>query len=115
MQFCPEPGCGVLVPRGRCPTHALAQEHARPNRIVRRWYHTQRWVHLRAQVLVEACYTCAHCGVVSLHLEVDHIVKHEGDPLRFWDHTNLQALCAPCHTKKTNREMGRYGSILGRS
>jgi len=103
MQFCAAPGCSVLVPKGRCPTHALAQEHARPNRVVRRWYYREQWRRLREQVLVAAGYTCALCGVIHHQLEVDHIVKHEGDPALFWDITNLQVLCAPCHTRKTGR------------
>jgi 5-methylcytosine-specific restriction endonuclease McrA len=29
---------------------------------------------------------------------VDHIVKHEGDQVRFWDEANnWQALCRACH------------------
>lgn len=35
MQYCVEPGCAQLVTRGRCATHALRQEHARPNYAVR--------------------------------------------------------------------------------
>ena len=28
---------------------------------------------------------------------VDHITPHRGDPLLFWDRTNWQSLCKPCH------------------
>jgi len=52
---------------------------------------------------VECGYTCASCGVIHYQLEVDHIVKHEGNPELFWNATNLQALCSPCHTRKTKR------------
>ena len=54
MQFCVAPGCGVLVPKGRCPTHARVKEQQRPNRLVRRWYYREHWKQLRTQVLVEA-------------------------------------------------------------
>jgi len=103
MQFCAAPGCSVLVPKGRCPAHARVKEQSRPNRVIRRLYYREQWKRLREQVLVQAGYTCAQCGVIHHQLEVDHIVKHDGDPARFWDPTNQQALCAPCHTKKTGR------------
>jgi 5-methylcytosine-specific restriction endonuclease McrA len=97
MRFCVQPGCGVLVPRGRCAIHA----DARPNRDTRRWYYLARWSRLRDRVLREAAYTCAKCQHVELELEVDHIVKHHGDPARFWDRANLQPLCRSCHQSKT--------------
>jgi 5-methylcytosine-specific restriction protein A len=102
-RYCVVPGCITLVEKGRCAPHAVALEHTRRNRDVRKWYYTLQWSELRKAVLVDAAYTCAICGVVQLALEVDHIVKHDGDPGKFWDRTNLQALCAPCHTRKTGR------------
>ena len=81
-RYCAQPGCPVLLPGGpafRCPPHAVALEHTRPNRDVRKRYHTAPWIRLRQQVLVEACYTCAACGRVQGDLDVDHIVKHNGD------------------------------------
>jgi 5-methylcytosine-specific restriction enzyme A len=98
MQYCAQPGCAVLVARGKCPRHAV-----RENAAVRRWYCTVRWSRLRQQVCVEQAYACAQCGQVQLQLEVDHIRKHEGSPGLFWDRTNLQALCTLCHTRKTRR------------
>jgi 5-methylcytosine-specific restriction enzyme A len=103
MQYCAAPGCGTLVARGRCPVHAVQLEHTRPNRLARRWYCTARWSYLRAQVLVAAAYQCAQCGQVQQRLEVDHITKHDGNPQRFWDRANLQALCPTCHHAKTKR------------
>ena len=101
MQYCVVPGCPQLVPRGRCTKHAQQQEQQRPNLAVRRWYYTVRWSYLRQQVLVEAAYTCAVCGLITQQLDVDHIVKHDGRPDVFWDRANLQALCVPCHSRKT--------------
>jgi 5-methylcytosine-specific restriction protein A len=94
MRYCTQPGCSQLVVRGYCPQHA---QHRRP-------YFTRQWKELRAQVLADAAYTCADCGTVQLRLEVDHITPHAGDPLRFWAKSNLQALCPPCHTRKTKAE-----------
>jgi 5-methylcytosine-specific restriction endonuclease McrA len=103
LQYCAYPGCSQQVSRGRCPAHALQAEQARPNYAVRRWYRTARWKYLRAQVLRDANYTCAQCGQVRVELDVDHRLKHDGDVRRFWDRTNLQALCPSCHAVKTAR------------
>lgn len=44
---------------------------------------------------------------------VDHIVPHKGDQTLFWDRTNWQALCKPCHDAKTAREDGGFGHGRG--
>lgn len=103
MQLCAQPGCPVLVTKGRCAPHAVLLEHTRPNRAIRRLYYTQRWIALRLEVLTDAAFTCAQCGQIAQTLDVDHIVKHDGDPSRFWDRGNLQALCKACHSSKTTR------------
>lgn len=106
MQFCSEPGCGVLVSTGRCETHA---PRARLTRIdyakVHRWYVSTRWQRLRLDVLQAEpfCRSCRDRGVKRLTIDVDHIRKHDGDPVLFWNRDNLQGLCKPCHTVKTNR------------
>lgn len=62
------------------------------------------WRRIRARQLnVEPL--CRHCqeqGYVRIAVDVDHI---NGDPS---DHRseNLQSLCKPCHTRKTNAERG---------
>lgn len=40
---------------------------------------------------------------------VDHIVPHKGDKDLFWDRSNWQPLCKPCHDRKTAREDGGFG------
>ena len=69
----------------------------------RRWYRTPPWRALRAQILRAQGYQCAECKQVVAALEIDHIAKHDGDPRRFWDRANLQALCRSCHQRKTQR------------
>jgi 5-methylcytosine-specific restriction enzyme A len=103
LRACAEPGCAALVPVGRCASHAVALEHTRPNWEVRAWYRTVAWARLRMYVITEAACACASCGRITGDLDVDHIVKHEGDPTRFWNLANLQALCRTCHARKTGR------------
>ena len=105
LAYCTEPGCSARVARGRCEAHTLAPrlEADRVDVAVRRWYRTARWRNLRQAVLFDAMFACAACGAVQTRLEVDHVTKHAGDPGRFWDRANLQALCPTCHAEKTNR------------
>lgn len=103
-----DPRCPVLLPRGvaRCPAHAVAQEHARANYAVRRWYRTARWKAVRQQVLTTVdpiCRVCRTLGRFDLSTDVDHIRKHEGDEAAFWAVDNLQGLCKTHHSEKTQR------------
>ena len=101
--FCAVAGCREVTTARHCSTHAALAEQARPNYAIRRWYRTPRWRALRAQVLREAAYQCAQCRRIVAALQIDHREKHHGDPSRFWDRANLQALCGRCHGKKTQR------------
>ncbi|MFA5387699.1 MAG: HNH endonuclease signature motif containing protein, partial [Candidatus Paceibacterota bacterium] len=43
---------------------------------------------------------CVHCLAVGLRVQseqVDHIRPHKGNQRLFWDKSNWQALCKPCH------------------
>ena len=105
QQFCAEPGCGVLVAGGRCATHARAHRAYRSHDRGERWYDIARWKRLRLEVL-QAEPLCRHCRARGRTIpteDIDHIVKHAGDPGRFWDRGNLQGLCKACHTIKTAR------------
>jgi len=54
-----------------------------------------------------------HCqarGLVVVATIVDHIKPHRGDMVMFWDSSNWQPLCKPCHDRKTAREDGGYGN-----
>jgi len=106
MQFCNEPGCGVLVPSGRCATHAPRDRLARLDyRQVHRWMVSARWQRLRLEVLQDEpfCRSCRAAGRKVLTVDIDHIRKHAGDEKLFWDRMNLQGLCKRCHTIKTAR------------
>lgn len=63
------------------------------------------WRKLRAAVLAEQP-LCEHCearGVITPALEVDHI---DNDPTNN-DRKNLASLCRPCHSRKTQADMGK--------
>lgn len=49
------------------------------------------------------CVYCEAQGRVTAATDVDHIVPHRGDMVLFWDNTNWQSLCGPCHKAKTAR------------
>lgn len=58
---------------------------------------------------------CVHCeqqGRVRAANEVDHIQPHKGDIVLFWDNTNWQSLCKPCHSLKTATEDGGFGRVV---
>ena len=69
-----------------------------------------RWQKARARFL-KANPLCVHClgaDRVTPANEVDHIEPHRGDLSLFWDSENWQALCKPCHSRKTASE-GAFG------
>lgn len=60
-----------------------------------------RLVHLDANPL---CVYCQRKGRVTAAEVVDHKVPHRGDMTLFWDRTNWQSLCTPCHSAIKQRE-----------
>ena len=105
MQFCGEPGCGVLVARGRCAVHASRYARDAVYAATHAWYGTQAWQRLRMHLLCEQpfCRVCRAAGRNVVATDIDHIVRHNGDRRLFWDVANLQPLCKGCHHAKTMR------------
>ena len=103
MRYCITQGCPTLVDGGYCPPCAAKRERARPNVSVRKWYGLAVWQRLRRLVLAEQplCATCETEGRVTPATDVDHIEPHRGTWDRFIDRANLQGLCHPCHSVKT--------------
>ncbi len=91
-------------PKDDVPQH-MARETAHQRGYTSRWQKARAgW--LRSHPL------CVHCqaeGRVRAANEVDHIVPHKGDSTLFWDNTNWQSLCKPCHSLKTSTEDGGFG------
>jgi len=55
---------------------------------------------------------CTDEGRVTPATELDHIVRHGGDPELFWDASNWQGLCYH-HHRSTKSQMERSGKVTG--
>ncbi len=94
----------------RCLEHQRQRQRAynqqRPAR--HKFYSSNEWVKFRDQVLLERGRVCSSCGSQS-NIVLDHIIniKQRWD-LRL-DRDNVQALCGPCHSKKTALTDHRWG------
>lgn len=54
------------------------------------------------------CLMCEQLGRITAASVVDHIKPHKGDQALFWDRSNWQPLCKPCHDGAKQRlEQGR--------
>lgn len=109
---CTYPGCGVLLRDGsaRCKEHkrAEAKAHdARRGTAHERGY-SAAWQRARVGFLSKhpLCTRCQDVDRLTPATVVDHIVPHKGDKLLFWDSSNWQPLCKPCHDHKTATEDG---------
>jgi 5-methylcytosine-specific restriction endonuclease McrA len=87
--------CQRQVARARNRRHDARRPSARE-----RGY-TAEWQKARAEFLQynPACAMC--CAPAQV---VDHIQPHRGDKALFWTRANWQALCAPCHNRRKQRE-----------
>jgi 5-methylcytosine-specific restriction protein A len=74
------------------------------------------WDRLRAKVLErdkELCQPCARAGRTTMATEVDHITPKAKAARLGWSDArtnhpdNCQAICSPCHKRKTTEETGR--------
>ncbi len=73
----------------------------------KRWYKSVRWQRLRLAVFERDLFTCQRCAALNgdtSQLVCDHRTPHRGDERLFWDDTNLQTLCKPCHDGAKQRE-----------
>ncbi|WP_405220179.1 HNH endonuclease signature motif containing protein [Lentisalinibacter sediminis] len=79
-----------------------------------RLHGTNRWRRIRITWLTNnpLCVFCEQRGRLTPATVVDHIRPHRGDPVLFFDLTNLQSLCKPCHdsVKQRLERGGKAGS-----
>lgn len=110
---CSYPGCGGLTKDRYCDDHERATRHdyerARGSASARGY--GRKWQHARAAWLRQhpLCRACEDDDVITAAVEVDHLIPHRGDKRLFWDRSNWQSMCKPCHSEKTAREDGRWG------
>lgn len=93
--------CGCVVASGNACPHMQARERERkarhdanrPN--ARQRGYDGKWQLARAAFL-KAHPNCVMCGAVAR--VVDHKTPHRGDRKLFWQRSNWQPLCTPCHS-----------------
>lgn len=114
---CRASGCRALHRNaaGYCDAHAdQVKSHARekPRESSTSRGYGYKWQQARAGYLAKhpLCIRCQARGIVVVATDVDHVVPHKGDMALFWDRSNWQALCGPCHSKKTASEDGGFGN-----
>lgn len=66
-------------------------------------YKTPEWRRQRAKFLADNP-VCSAQGCTKKATTVDHIERHQGCPVKFWDQNNWQPMCFKCHQKKRGRE-----------
>lgn len=116
---CAAPGCRALVDKGRCEAHQRASRQVAEDLRLssakrgygRRWRRA-REIFLQAHPLCECDECQAGAKRVTASEVVDHIEDHKGDPIKFWDEANWQALSKICHDRKTARTTG-FGRTTG--
>jgi 5-methylcytosine-specific restriction enzyme A len=71
----------------------------------------RRLHHLRHNPL---CVMCKAEGKYVQAAVVDHIIPHKGNQELFWDESNWQSLCKPCHdSRKQSAERLGYDKNIG--
>lgn len=110
LRLCAEAGCPERVPKGRCPKHQkqLYKEQNLRRKDSDSLYGTSRWKNARKRFMMNnpICAECKSTGLITAAQCVDHIrtVQSGAD---FWDETNWQSLCKPCHSAKTRKDGSR--------
>ena len=80
--------------------------------VSRALYRSKRWETERSAFLDDhpLCMECEGHSVIRPASVVDHIDRHGGDAAVFWDSGRWQALCVPCHNRKTAARDGGFGN-----
>lgn len=102
---CCHPGCPrYAVKGGRCEQHQPKAWDHKGKSAADRGY-GRRWEKLRLMVMGRDSWLCQECkrrGLLRTATDCDHIVPKARGGLDHPD--NLQALCRPCHKRKTRDE-----------
>jgi 5-methylcytosine-specific restriction protein A len=118
---CAYRGCGKLTDTRYCDAH-LAQykkikwkntDRNRPNS-TQRGYTSTRYRKARQGFLAKhpLCVECEKDGRTTGATVLDHVKPHRGNYELFWDSSNWQSLCIPCHNRKSQTEIiNPFGSV----
>jgi 5-methylcytosine-specific restriction protein A len=107
---CGYPRCpNYAVEKGYCPAHYRDSLQARSFRGCNRGNSRFRWMRSAFLNRNPICNLCRREPASVL----DHIVRHRGDALLYWDQKNWQGLCGNCHGLKTASETIRPGAAIG--
>lgn len=71
------------------------------------FYFSNEWRRLRERVLKDFGSCCMKCGG-NERISVDHIKPRSLYPMLEFDYDNLQVLCTPCNSSKSNRNIVDY-------
>ena len=99
---------------GRRPENNMAYKANYERVFNRDKLYGRRWRKARRQFLAEnpLCVMCADEGRVEEATELDHIERHRGDQVKFWDVKNWQGLCA-FHHRSVKSQMEKSGKVRG--
>ena len=87
----------------------------------RRLYQTKQWRLLRGTILTRDSYRCQRCGVTLTNgrsnprsAVVHHKEPHRGNEQRFYDPSNVEAVCWQCHSGAIqSEEVLGYDATIG--
>ena len=103
LKPCRHSGCPNLTDDLYCTEHKPMHPD-RPSASKRgyssKWQKVSR-AYLRCNPL---CVRCLAGGRYIQATVTDHIIPHRNRPELLWNETNFQALCKPCHDRKTLTE-----------
>jgi len=115
---CAKPNCGALSEGRYCPAHLgesarLEREFDRSRRTgTRLLYSTTRWEQVRREVIARdpVCNLCGMRASAVAHHKKRAQTYAVGNPDLFFDVSNLEGVCKPCHDAETSREVGFAGN-----
>lgn len=94
---CGQPGCPVLVERGKCQAHRTLRPSATAQGYGSRWRKLSR-IYLKRHPI------CAHAGCTRRSAHTHHLDGKGPLGPRGYEWDNLEALCASHHSQLTARE-----------
>lgn len=103
---CASPRCFKMASKcGRCEDHQPEPWFSSKGKTPTERGYGHYWKKLRVKVLLRdahLCKTCFRANIMTLATEVDHILNKARGGTDSMD--NLESICKPCHTIKTNLE-----------